>query len=42
MLGDNGLVMTSRNGIAEPLYGVVATTQQYMTEPSDLLGAKRS
>jgi Ca2+-binding RTX toxin-like protein len=37
MLGDNGLVLTSRNSIAEPLYGVVATTQQFLATPGDFL-----
>src|SRR5205085_3476558 len=37
MLGDNGLVKSSRNSIAEPLYGITATTQQYISEPGDFL-----
>ncbi len=37
MLGDNGYVLTSRNTVAEPLYGVTPTTQAYISEPGDFL-----
>lgn len=31
VLGDDGKILTSRNGVAEPLYGVAATTQSTFT-----------
>jgi hypothetical protein len=37
MLGDNGFVLSSRNTVAEPLYGVTPTTQLYISEPGDFL-----
>jgi hypothetical protein len=39
MLGDDGRIMTSRNGTAEPLYGVAATTQQAIEVKSLQLAA---
>jgi Ca2+-binding RTX toxin-like protein len=33
LLGDDGRIFTSRNGTAEPLYGIAATTQQYISTP---------
>ena len=35
ILGDDGLLLTSRNGVAEPLYGLAATTQIVALAPGD-------
>ena len=35
ILGDDGLLLTSRNGVAEPLYGIAATTQTVLSVPGD-------
>ena len=32
VLGDDGLLLAARNGIAEPLYGLAATTQETLTD----------
>jgi Ca2+-binding RTX toxin-like protein len=39
VLGDDGRIMTSRNGIAEPLYAVAATTQTAIASNADKLEA---
>lgn len=39
MLGDNGFVLTSRNSVAEPLYGVTPTVQVFVATPGDFLQA---
>jgi Ca2+-binding RTX toxin-like protein len=35
LLGDDGLIRTSRNGTAEPLYGLAATAQQLLSVNGD-------
>jgi hypothetical protein len=35
ILGDDGRVFTSRNGTAEPLYGIAATTQSSISTPGN-------
>jgi hypothetical protein len=35
ILGDDGRVFTSRNGTAEPLYGIAATTQSFISTPGN-------
>ena len=35
VLGDDGRIYTSRNGTAEPLYGLAATTQTTITTPGN-------
>ena len=35
LLGDDGVLLTSRNGVAEPLYGIAATTQTVLSVPGD-------
>src|SRR5439155_26718755 len=36
ILGDDGLVSTSRNGTAETLYNIAATTQQTISTPGNI------
>jgi Ca2+-binding RTX toxin-like protein len=36
VLGDDGRIYTSRNGTAEPLYGIAATTQQDISTPGKI------
>src|SRR5205085_3818822 len=36
VLGDDGRIYTSRNGLAEPLYGLAAETQRQITTPGNL------
>ena len=42
MLGDDGLLLTSRNGVAEPLYGLAATTQIVLSRARRQADARRS
>ena len=35
VLGDDGRIFTSRNGLAEPLNGVTASTQQAIATPGN-------
>jgi Ca2+-binding RTX toxin-like protein len=35
MLGDGGHVFTSRNGVAEPLFGIAATSEQFISLPGN-------
>jgi Ca2+-binding RTX toxin-like protein len=37
ILGDDGRIFTSRNGTAEPLYGIAATTPETLSSPSGSL-----
>ncbi|OLC13094.1 MAG: hypothetical protein AUH29_14540, partial [Candidatus Rokubacteria bacterium 13_1_40CM_69_27] len=37
MLGDDGKIFTSRNGTAEPLYAIAATTEQALATPGNVL-----
>jgi Ca2+-binding RTX toxin-like protein len=39
ILGDDGRIFTSRNGTAEPLYGIAATTQQNISSPGNAQSA---
>ncbi len=39
VLGDDGRIYTSRNGTAEPLYGLAATTEGTIDTPGDVLVA---
>ncbi|QXE26036.1 parallel beta-helix repeat [Richelia sinica FACHB-800] len=36
VIGDDGRIYTSRNGTAETLYGIVATTQQFISTPGNV------
>src|SRR6185503_6986043 len=36
ILGDDGRISTSRNGTAEPLYGIAATTQSDISTPGNM------
>src|SRR5439155_16176662 len=36
VLGDDGRIFTSRNGTAEPLYGIAATTQSFISTPGNV------
>jgi Ca2+-binding RTX toxin-like protein len=36
ILGDDGRIFTSRNGMAEPLYGIAATTEEIISTPGDI------
>jgi Ca2+-binding RTX toxin-like protein len=36
VLGDDGRIFTSRNGTAEPLYGIAATEQSFITTPGKI------
>ncbi|MEX0958007.1 MAG: LEPR-XLL domain-containing protein [Burkholderiales bacterium] len=36
ILGDDGRIFTSRNGIAEPLYGIAETTQTTISTPGNI------
>jgi Ca2+-binding RTX toxin-like protein len=36
VIGDDGRIFTSRNGTAEPLYGIVATTQGFVSTPGNV------
>ena len=40
ILGDDGRIFTSRNGTAEPLYGIAATTPETLASPGNLLQAE--
>ncbi|MDO9285445.1 MAG: hypothetical protein Q7U26_11145 [Aquabacterium sp.] len=39
LLGDDGRLSTSRNGVAEPLYGIVASTEHLIELPGPFTGA---
>ena len=36
VLGDDGRIFTSRNGTAEPLYGITANTQEFISTPGNI------
>jgi Ca2+-binding RTX toxin-like protein len=36
VLGDDGRIYTSRNGVAEPLYGIAATEMEYISTPGKI------
>jgi len=36
VIGDDGRIYTSRNGTAEPLYGISATTQSFISTPGNV------
>ena len=36
VLGDDGRIFTSRNGTAEPLYGIVASVEEFISTPGNI------